>query len=308
MSTTVQEVFNISMDLMSKRLESGILSEDEIKRYSVKTPSIITLLQSELIQNGDLYSTFEISNKPLKNMLGDGSNFNITEYEDEELIYEASGSVKAYYFEVDAPCTVYIEDYDGSWNTLETITDTTATSFTAYKGVVTPTSGATKSRLRFTGSYYFRTINRAMFDVSLQDSTRVPEYRPWFKKSMPSDFKSVDEIIKETPTRQYNNFTNFKWEGRRDLYINYFFEGNIRIIYHPIPIAISALTDTLQVDDVTARTILPYGLSAHLLLVENPDSASFFQQRFEELKFNTTRKKMTSIEKITDVYSNLSGW
>ena len=43
------------------------------------------------------------------------------------------------------------------------------------------------------------------------------------------------------------------------------------------------MNKTIDLDDFVARTILPYGLAAHLLLQEDVQSASFFQQRYEEL-------------------------
>jgi hypothetical protein len=61
---------------------------------------------------------------------------------------------------------------------------------------------------------------------------------------------------------------------------------------------ITGENSTLLVDDRTARIVLPYGLAAHLLLSENVQSASFFNDRYEELK----RKKKATIASITDVY------
>jgi hypothetical protein len=64
------------------------------------------------------------------------------------------------------------------------------------------------------------------------------------------------------------------------------------------PVTITDETSTLLVDDRTCLTVLPYGLAAHLLLSENPNIASFFNNRYDELK----RKKKATIAKITDVY------
>jgi hypothetical protein len=69
----------------------------------------------------------------------------------------------------------------------------------------------------------------------------------------------------------------------------------------PLSTDTAEITDensTLLVDDRTARTVLPYGLAAHLLLNENVQSASFFNDRYEELK----RKRKAVIAPITDVY------
>jgi hypothetical protein len=69
----------------------------------------------------------------------------------------------------------------------------------------------------------------------------------------------------------------------------------------PLSVTPTDITDensTLLVDDRVGKTVLPYGLAAHLLLSENAQSASFFNDRYEELK----RKKKSIIAPITDVY------
>lgn len=46
------------------------------------------------------------------------------------------------------------------------------------------------------------------------------------------------------------------------------------------------LTDLSQpvgLDDGLAQGVLPYGLAAHLLLTEDPDSAAFFHSRYQQL-------------------------
>lgn len=305
MATTVQEVFEITMDIMDERLDSGVIDASDTALYKVKTPGILNILQAELLKQGEIYSTYSISNKPIENKLGFKSEFDIVNFEGTEQIYTAISPVKAYYFEVDDTATVYIEDYTSSWNTLATINATSISGFTAYKGLVTPTSGATISRIRFAGTYYYRHINRALFNVPFSSVSKIPDYRPWVKKTLPSDFKSVDEIINEYYERNYTKDANYKWEGRNQLYIDYYYDGNIRIMYKPIPIKLTATTDNVQVDDVTARTILPYGLAAHLLLSENTQSASFFQQRYEELKTLAGRQQASSAEQITDIYGGI---
>lgn len=50
------------------------------------------------------------------------------------------------------------------------------------------------------------------------------------------------------------------------------------------PTAITDPTTVLQLDDRTCLTALPYGLAAHLLLPEDQAKASFFNDRYDELK------------------------
>lgn len=56
-------------------------------------------------------------------------------------------------------------------------------------------------------------------------------------------------------------------------------EAGKRPIVTPIP----DFTTAIGLDDYICKTVMPYGLAAHLLLDENPASANYFQQRYEEL-------------------------
>jgi hypothetical protein len=69
------------------------------------------------------------------------------------------------------------------------------------------------------------------------------------------------------------------------------------------PVAITDLSNTLLVSDHMALMALPYGLAAHLLLTEDVSSASYYNNRYDELK----RKTQATITPITDVYSVLDG-
>lgn len=60
----------------------------------------------------------------------------------------------------------------------------------------------------------------------------------------------------------------------------------------------------VSLDDYICRTVLPYGLAAHLLLDENPAMAGFFQQRYEELKRSLANGIAAVSEDIIDVYGN----
>lgn len=51
----------------------------------------------------------------------------------------------------------------------------------------------------------------------------------------------------------------------------------------PICPEITDFDTPIQLDDGICQGVLPYGLAAHLLLDENPDTAAFFIQRYQEL-------------------------
>jgi len=77
----------------------------------------------------------------------------------------------------------------------------------------------------------------------------------------------------------------------------------------PVLLPLEDLYSEIDLDDFCSGTILPYGLAAHLLLDENPTSAGFFQQRYDELKASLMRGygKAAVSEDIEDVYGPNGG-
>lgn len=75
-------------------------------------------------------------------------------------------------------------------------------------------------------------------------------------------------------------------------------EAGKRTILH----VIQNFTDIIMMDDYICQTVMPYGLAAQLLLDENPTAASFFQQRYEELRNSLSRGLPQGSEAITDLY------
>lgn len=70
----------------------------------------------------------------------------------------------------------------------------------------------------------------------------------------------------------------------------------------PILAVIQTFTDVIGMDDFICQTVMPYGLAAHLLLDENPSAASFFMQRYEELREQLAKGFPGVSEPIEDVY------
>ena len=50
------------------------------------------------------------------------------------------------------------------------------------------------------------------------------------------------------------------------------------------PVPIESLDQTFQIDDIKANTLLTNGLAAHLMLHEDKTLASYFNDRYEEMK------------------------
>lgn len=75
----------------------------------------------------------------------------------------------------------------------------------------------------------------------------------------------------------------------------------------PVLPSLEDLYSAIDLDDYCAGTILPYGLAAHLLMDENPSTANFFQQRYDELKASLMRGMPAESEDIEDIYGHCGG-
>ena len=64
------------------------------------------------------------------------------------------------------------------------------------------------------------------------------------------------------------------------------------------PPMITAFDDEIGLDDVVCQSVLPFGLAAYLLLGEDNTKASFFHQKYEELKAELSRRSAAVWEDI----------
>ena len=73
----------------------------------------------------------------------------------------------------------------------------------------------------------------------------------------------------------------------------------------PVADKLDDLYTEIDLDDYICRSVLPYGLAAHLLMDENPTTANFFQQRYDELKLMLVSGMPAEIEDVEDVYGGI---
>ena len=69
---------------------------------------------------------------------------------------------------------------------------------------------------------------------------------------------------------------------------------------------VTSLDDMVPTADTNyALSALPYGLAANLLIDENPTAASFYQQRYEELRAYYLARQQADVGDITDSYGGI---
>lgn len=70
----------------------------------------------------------------------------------------------------------------------------------------------------------------------------------------------------------------------------------------PVPSRITSFEDSIDLDDIMAGTVLPYGLAAQLCMDDNPRISAFSQQRYEELMSRFARNFPSKWDVIPDSY------
>ena len=69
---------------------------------------------------------------------------------------------------------------------------------------------------------------------------------------------------------------------------------------------VTSLDDMVPTADTNyALSALPYGLAANLLIDENPTAASFYQQRYEELRAYYLARQQADVGDITALYGGI---
>lgn len=119
--------------------------------------------------------------------------------------------------------------------------------------------------------------------------------------TMPTDFHDARQVITIETDGVYQNATEMKWEDNV-LLVPDEFTGLIRVVYRPVPALLTALTDPITIDPITARTTLAYGLASRLLTNENQNISNYFQQLYEAEKNKPKRRNVAFGEPIKDYY------
>jgi hypothetical protein len=315
---TGNEVFAMAISILDELSDSGTIVDSQIKEYKYRAPYLLDLWQHEMVAHGDLYKTFELSCIRKKNLLGDVIQMGkIIENNGESQAYSGIGA-NCFYLEVDGDCALAFTEngaalsgkysFNGGAETDFTGSFSIAvpagtTSFLPIRGILSPASQTNTIAMTISGTYYFRHNNRALSPYKFSAADKVPDFKPWYKVDMPSDFKSKSQIISEYPSWQYQEGSpSVKWEGANELYVMFSYEGLIRIKYVPVPAKITTLTQTLEIDEITAASGAYY-LAEHFALADqNSELAQRCKEKYRELKVDSMIKKPLQPSEIKDVY------
>lgn len=296
------EAKTASIKLINKYSNGGeIVEAADNLDYTLRMNELANDAQQEIARFIKISAVYSITQWPDMNLLSiyafDMVRFDPTVYAASNDAYSYAGTgAKAYYFEVDRPCTVYLEEeVSGVWTNLTTVTVTGITKFTGYKGNLTPSSTSNSVRLRFAGSYPYTIRNKALFKNSYTTDNDVPTYKPFVPYTLPTDFMEFDKIMRWYDQRQYELFTgDYRYSGKKTIEINWFLDGQFDIHYFKLPATVDSLTDDsyeFEVDE-NAQSLIPYYIAAHVIMHEKQSVGIFLKQQYDTKLSNLSQSQM----------------
>lgn len=119
----------------------------------------------------------------------------------------------------------------------------------------------------------------------------------YVKITLPIDYLELYQIF----DKDLILYQDFKRIGS-EIYVPFDFNG--KMVYKYQPTTLISLASVVSVSDNIASTVLANGLASQFITTENPDLASFFNQRFQEGKAMLNKPQIESSVKIIDVYKS----
>jgi hypothetical protein len=309
MPYTGTEIFDHAIRIIDELSDTGAVVESQVRDYKYRAPGLLDIWQHE---NRDLRATATIIRRPLDNLLG--TRFDVLEHVDEDVIFEVNAAARTAVFSVADQAEVYIEVHDGTdWTGASGYyaqDDGEETAFTGLISVPALTAPAVykarftpgqKTRLRFSGDYYYLFSNFALFKAAFPSCAKIPDYSEYVRYSMPDNFSSETQIVTEAPMAGFSH----KWENNR-LMVHYDYAGTIKVTYRPNPVKITDLSQPLEISEGSAIAGAYY-LAAHFAIADqaNPELAALCLQKYQEIqaRVSADAKRPQAPTKIQDVYN-----
>lgn len=278
--------------------------------YTLRFPDVAQAAQTEIATVKKIHAVYNFSQNPIKPLAGLMTGFDEVQFLGTDYTNMSGQGAKAYYFEMDKPGTVYIEEETSTnvWTLLDTLSITGVTYFTPYKGFITPSLSTNSVRLRFSGTYPYNIRYRAMWAYTFATVEDIPDYRPYVKYPLPANAMEIKKIINETEVRQYKALSDYYVEGKTTLVVNYFFTGSFRVEFYQYPTEITPETDDdFEFElDYEAQELVPYYMAASVLL-DDKETRSFGVIRLNEYQAKLANLSTEQNESFA-VIGDTNGW
>lgn len=304
MGLTLGEVKQKALKLIDEySINGSIISENKNADYTSKMNDLADTSQQELSQRRKIKAKYEFVQNTIWNLVANSPGYDFNAHLDQDITYIALGA-KAYYFEVDNPAIIYLEEQvDGEWKTLKTITATDNQGFRAYKGAFLKYGLENEVRLRFSGDFIYNIRNIALYKYAFPNDDAVPPFLTKIRYTMPEDFAQLDNIILENDRGQYGHLMNYHWENDKELLIDYRYRGRVVINYFKKPSRITNSTpDSYEFEiDYTVANLIPYYIASIVKNEESPQTFNIYRSLYENGIMNLEPQQHDGIMVIEDI-------
>jgi hypothetical protein len=298
------------LDLIIESVTNGVaVPASKNYDYTLLHNTFADFAQKEISKVKKIHAKYSITQNNIPNQLGTYEGFDIQQHLGTDLTdMQATGS-KAYYFEVDAAATIYVEEETstGVWTTLSTITHVgTTTGFTAYRGIITASNVANNIRVRFGGSYPYSIRNRALYAYTFATAAAVQEHSPYRSYTLATLFNKLNKISFRSDNMTIDNFRDYRWEGKKTLLLPFDLVGSFDVYYYANPTTItSATADVTEFEvEADAQTLIPLYCASKVIAEEKPTMSAIL---FNEYRLKLSELSDDDIMGDDEIYS-VDGW
>jgi len=133
------------------------------------------------------------------------------------------------------------------------------------------------------------------------ENTDEGKTNQWVKYSQPANLKSIKQVLFEDSDEQPQSI-RYRTFGKSDIYFYFTEIGTVKMLYITVPVKITSLSQTLEVDDTTAMSGAYYLAEQFATSEEEDSTADLCKRKFNELKNELSKEDPLSPEEIIDVY------
>lgn len=243
----LSEIRDLALSLANSLSADGTrLPDSDVSDFKFAFNAFLNTAQNKFAEKDKIEAVYSVTQNPIPNLLGDTTAFDIVQHLGTDIIYSVLGA-RSYTLEVDKPCPIYFEEnIDGVWINLATLTIVGVTSFTEYKGLLSPSNVLNEVRMRFSGAYVYNLRRVALYAYSFATASDVPQFKPWNSYALPNDYISTNRIVYNGDNRQRAILTDY-YVDKKNFMVKRDVVGSFDLYYFKQPTTLILDTDTPEI-------------------------------------------------------------
>lgn len=222
---------------------------------------------------------------------------------------QTAAPARSYYFEVDGPATVYVEEYrSGEWLiTDERVITPTEKGFVAVRGIAG--SGENPLRFRLSGATPYLFKNGAFYEYAFADEAQVPAFGEYVEYELPEDYYQLNGRGIPHFNGGFVMGHDFRWRGDKTLMLRRELVGEFIVEYFRFPVRLKESDpDSTYLDNAPdTHDAIPYLVGSMLTAQDNQALSSRLYNIFETRISRMNEATFSENHEIEDVYGFNAG-